>query len=120
MAMVAGETSGDLLAGLMLASSVSAQGYPDRPIRLIVGFAAGGSADLAARAGYSPTHFQRVFTRATGLSPAAYARALREERAREALSAEGAVSRLRFHRRIRAAPTWPQAQRACVVDAMRS
>lgn len=42
--------------------------------------------DLAARTGYSPTHFQRVFTRHTGLSPAAYARALREERARQALS----------------------------------
>lgn len=43
-------------------------------------------ADLAGRTGYSPTHFQRVFTRHTGLSPAAYARALREERARQALS----------------------------------
>ena len=42
--------------------------------------------ELAAQVGYSPTHFQRVFTRATGLSPAAYARALREERARDALS----------------------------------
>jgi AraC family transcriptional regulator of adaptative response/methylated-DNA-[protein]-cysteine methyltransferase len=42
--------------------------------------------ELAAAVHYSPTHFQRVFTRATGLSPAAYARALREERAREALS----------------------------------
>ncbi|WP_435417125.1 bifunctional DNA-binding transcriptional regulator/O6-methylguanine-DNA methyltransferase Ada [Parerythrobacter aurantius] len=41
--------------------------------------------ELAQLTGYSPTHFQRVFTRATGLSPAAYARALREERAREAL-----------------------------------
>jgi AraC family transcriptional regulator of adaptative response/methylated-DNA-[protein]-cysteine methyltransferase len=48
--------------------------------------------DLAACVGYSPTHFQRVFARATGLSPAAYARALREERAREALSAEGEVT----------------------------
>ncbi|WP_033074544.1 bifunctional DNA-binding transcriptional regulator/O6-methylguanine-DNA methyltransferase Ada [Sphingopyxis sp. MWB1] len=43
-------------------------------------------ADLARRTGYSPTHFQRVFTRHTGLSPAAYARALRDERARKALS----------------------------------
>lgn len=43
-------------------------------------------AELAQAVGYSPSHFQRVFTRATGLSPAAYARALREERAREALS----------------------------------
>ena len=44
-------------------------------------------AGLAADAGYSPAHFQRVFSRHTGLSPAAYARALREERARDALSA---------------------------------
>jgi len=41
---------------------------------------------LAGAAGYSPSHFQRVFSRLTGLSPAAYARALREERAREALA----------------------------------
>ncbi len=46
-------------------------------------------ADLARRTGYSPTHFQRVFARHTGLSPAAYARALRAERARDALA--GAV-----------------------------
>ncbi|MEQ1688023.1 MAG: bifunctional DNA-binding transcriptional regulator/O6-methylguanine-DNA methyltransferase Ada [Sphingopyxis sp.] len=43
-------------------------------------------ADLAQRTGYSPTHFQRVFTRHTGLSPATYARALRHERAQEVLS----------------------------------
>ncbi|MGV3555159.1 MAG: bifunctional transcriptional activator/DNA repair enzyme AdaA [Croceibacterium sp.] len=42
--------------------------------------------ELAQAVGYSPTHFQRVFVRAAGLSPAAYARALREERAREALA----------------------------------
>jgi AraC family transcriptional regulator of adaptative response/methylated-DNA-[protein]-cysteine methyltransferase len=44
---------------------------------------------LAEEVGYSPTHFQRVFKRAIGLSPAAYARALKLERAGEALS-EGA------------------------------
>ena len=49
-------------------------------------------AELADAVGYSPSHFQRVFTRATGLSPAAYARALREERAREALSGGGSVT----------------------------
>ncbi|WP_225205945.1 bifunctional DNA-binding transcriptional regulator/O6-methylguanine-DNA methyltransferase Ada [Novosphingobium huizhouense] len=49
-------------------------------------------ADLAAQAGYSPTHFQRVFARHTGLSPAAYARALRAERAAEALSGEDSVT----------------------------
>jgi AraC family transcriptional regulator, regulatory protein of adaptative response / methylated-DNA-[protein]-cysteine methyltransferase len=43
-------------------------------------------ADLARRTGYSPTHFQRVFARHTGLSPAAYARALRAERARDVLT----------------------------------
>jgi len=47
---------------------------------------------LAAAAGYSATHFQRIFARATGLSPAAYARALRSERACDALSGEGAVT----------------------------
>lgn len=49
-------------------------------------------AALAAETGYSPTHFQRVFTRQTGLSPAAYARALMAERAREALTGEGQVT----------------------------
>jgi len=48
--------------------------------------------DLAALAGYSPAHFQRLFTRAIGLSPAAYARALREERARAALGASASVT----------------------------
>ena len=48
--------------------------------------------ELAQLTGYSPTHFQRVFKRATGLSPAAYARALREERARDALSAGESVT----------------------------
>lgn len=42
--------------------------------------------DLAQAVGYSPTHFQKVFKRAVGLSPAAYLRALRMERAADALS----------------------------------
>ena len=49
-------------------------------------------AALAAETGYSPSHFQRVFTRHTGLSPAAYARALMAERAAEALTGEGKVT----------------------------
>ncbi len=49
-------------------------------------------AGLAGDAGYSVAHFQRVFTRHTGLSPAAYARALRAERASAALSAEPRVT----------------------------
>ena len=47
---------------------------------------------LAADAGYSAAHFQRIFTRATGLSHAAYARALRLERAADALSTGGRVT----------------------------
>lgn len=48
--------------------------------------------ELATITGYSATHFQRVFKRATGLSPAAYARALREERAKDALPGAERVS----------------------------
>lgn len=48
--------------------------------------------ELARVTGYSAAHFQRLFKRSTGLSPAAYARALREERAREALSGEASVT----------------------------
>lgn len=42
-------------------------------------------ADLAAAVSYSPDHFSRVFSRATGMTPAAYGRALRLEKAQEAL-----------------------------------
>jgi AraC family transcriptional regulator of adaptative response/methylated-DNA-[protein]-cysteine methyltransferase len=42
---------------------------------------------LADAVGYSATHFQKVFKRAVGLSPAAYQRAVRLERAADALSA---------------------------------
>ncbi len=47
---------------------------------------------LAAHTGYSPTHLQRLFTRAVGLSPAAYARAKRRERATAALTEETRVT----------------------------
>lgn len=40
---------------------------------------------LAAAVGYSPFHFQRVFKRKVGVTPAAYARALRSRRAEAAL-----------------------------------
>jgi len=49
-------------------------------------------ASLARENGYSQSHFQRVFTRHTGLSPATYARALQAERAAAALSAEDSVT----------------------------
>lgn len=48
--------------------------------------------ELARLTGYSPTHFQRVFKRAMGVSPAAYARARRSGRAAQALGKEGKVS----------------------------
>lgn len=49
-------------------------------------------ADLACAAGYSPAHFQRMFKAHIGLSPATYARALRRERAAEALSGGGRIT----------------------------
>jgi AraC family transcriptional regulator of adaptative response/methylated-DNA-[protein]-cysteine methyltransferase len=42
-------------------------------------------AALAAAVGYSPHHFHRLFKRATGITPAAYARRLRARRAEAAL-----------------------------------
>lgn len=46
-----------------------------------------GTARLAGEVGYSSEHFARVFARATGLTPAAYGRALRLDRARDAMRA---------------------------------
>lgn len=48
--------------------------------------------ELAERAGYSPTHFQRIFAKAVGLSPAAYQRAMRLGRAQDALSSGARVT----------------------------
>jgi AraC family transcriptional regulator of adaptative response/methylated-DNA-[protein]-cysteine methyltransferase len=48
--------------------------------------------DVAAAVGYSPHHFHRLFKRATGVTPAAFARSLRARRAREALSGEGRIT----------------------------
>ncbi|WP_404336806.1 bifunctional DNA-binding transcriptional regulator/O6-methylguanine-DNA methyltransferase Ada [Sphingomonas sp. MMS12-HWE2-04] len=41
---------------------------------------------LAAQVGYAPHHFHRLFKRATGVTPAAYARGLRARRAAAALA----------------------------------
>jgi AraC family transcriptional regulator of adaptative response/methylated-DNA-[protein]-cysteine methyltransferase len=49
-------------------------------------------ADLAAVAGYAPHHFHRLFKRATGLTPAAYARGRRAGRAAAALKENGSVT----------------------------
>jgi AraC family transcriptional regulator of adaptative response/methylated-DNA-[protein]-cysteine methyltransferase len=47
---------------------------------------------LAAAVGYAPHHFQRLFTRDMGVSPAAYARALRARRAADYLSEDKSVT----------------------------
>lgn len=49
-------------------------------------------AELAAEAGVSPFHFLRRFKAAVGLTPAAYARARRAERMRQALQETGSVT----------------------------
>ncbi|MFG6282506.1 methylated-DNA--[protein]-cysteine S-methyltransferase [Sphingomonas sp. S6] len=49
-------------------------------------------AELAGAVGYAPHHFQRVFTRATGVSPAAYGRAVRAGRAAASLDAGAGVT----------------------------
>ncbi len=49
-------------------------------------------ADLAAQAGLSPGHFQRVFKACVGLSPKQYARAARMDRLRSALRAGQTVT----------------------------
>ena len=68
------EVSRDEQAVLMAIAAIKAA---EQPLAL---------AGLAVDNGYSPAHFQRLFKRATGLSPAAYARALRMERATDALT----------------------------------
>lgn len=47
---------------------------------------------LAAAVGYAPHHFHRIFKRATGVTPAQYARALRADRAKDALAAADRVT----------------------------
>jgi AraC family transcriptional regulator of adaptative response/methylated-DNA-[protein]-cysteine methyltransferase len=48
--------------------------------------------ELGAALGCSPFHLQRQFTKETGMSPAAFARALREERAERALAEGGRIT----------------------------
>lgn len=47
---------------------------------------------LAARVGYAPHHFHRLFKRATGVTPAAYFRGLRATRVAAALKVEPSVT----------------------------
>jgi AraC family transcriptional regulator of adaptative response/methylated-DNA-[protein]-cysteine methyltransferase len=48
--------------------------------------------DLAVQVGYAPHHFHRLFKRATGVTPAAYARGLMARRAAAALTEESTVT----------------------------
>ena len=48
--------------------------------------------ELASAVGYAPHHFQRLFKRDLGVSPAEYARALRNRRSEAALKANGRVT----------------------------
>ena len=48
--------------------------------------------EIADAVGYAPHHFQRIFKRDLGVSPAEYARGLRNRRAQEALKANGRVT----------------------------
>lgn len=51
-----------------------------------------GFTDLAAEVGYAPHHFHRLFKRATGVTPAAYARGLRAQAVAHALMNEATVT----------------------------
>ena len=51
-----------------------------------------GLAELAEAVGYAPHHFQRIFKRDLGVSPAEYARGLRKGRAQAALQQTGRVT----------------------------
>ena len=51
-----------------------------------------GLAELAAAVGYAPHHFQRLFARDMGVSPAAYFRGLRARRTECALQENGSVT----------------------------
>ena len=51
-----------------------------------------GLAELADSVGYAPHHFQRLFKRDLGVSPAEYARALRVRRTEQALKSNGRVT----------------------------
>ena len=65
----------------------------DRVYRMLAAAEETPSLDaLAGAAGYSPHHFHRLFKRATGVTPAAYYRNLRAQRAEAALAENGRIT----------------------------
>ena len=64
-----------------------------RAVKLIEAAEEAPTLDVLAEAvGYAPHHFQRLFKRDLGVSPAEYARGLRNQRAQTALKANGRVT----------------------------
>lgn len=61
-------------------------------IKLLSGDVPPQLSQLAEAVGYAPHHFQRLFKRATGVSPAQFARAVRAKRAEAALDKEERVT----------------------------
>jgi AraC family transcriptional regulator of adaptative response/methylated-DNA-[protein]-cysteine methyltransferase len=65
----------------------------ERALRLIAAAETAPSLEeLAAATGYSPFHFHRIFKRATGVTPAAYARARRARAMTDSLAAESRIT----------------------------
>lgn len=64
----------------------------EQALRLLGGEEPPALDDLAHAVGYAPHHFHRLFKRATGLTPAAYARGVRAARAQTALKENGSVT----------------------------
>jgi AraC family transcriptional regulator of adaptative response/methylated-DNA-[protein]-cysteine methyltransferase len=63
-----------------------------KALELLAGDAPHSLETLAGAVGYAPHHFHRLFKRATGVTPAHYARGKRLERAEAALSENGRVT----------------------------
>ena len=69
--------------------------------------------ELADLTGYSPAHLQRIFKRETGLSPAAYARALRSERVKDALAGGATVTQAIYDAGYGSASRFYEEQKMC-------
>ncbi len=82
---------GKLLRAALHADSVAAA-CREIEAAIAAGGPAPGLAHLAERTGFSAWHFQRVFKSATGITPKAYAAAVRAGRVRDELARAGTVT----------------------------